>query len=67
MSVDWTVKATFSSKTLEPWAAAVLAVPERRAGQLNARYLKTECEAECEHNDVLAVRVSSGMTQGKGS
>jgi len=40
VSVDWTVNTTFSSKTLEPWAAAVLAVPERRAGQLNARYLK---------------------------
>ena len=61
--MDWTVKATLSSQTLEPWAAAVLAVPERRAGQLNARYLKVE--AECEHNDVLAVRVSFGMTQGK--
>jgi len=40
VSVDWTVNTTFSSKTLEPSAAAVLAVPERRAGQLKARYLQ---------------------------
>ena len=50
--MDWTVKATLSSQTLEPWAAAVLAVPERRAGQLNARYLKVE--AEREHNDACS-------------
>ena len=33
------MNTTFTSQTLEPSAAAVLAVPERRAGQLKARYL----------------------------